>query len=95
MPRIPAQLEALQLRADIAVATAPAEIFTEIGRSVVDRSPFAHTLYAGYTNGRIGYVPTVHAYEEGGYEVTHACNVGPKAGTMIADSSVDLLNSLR
>ncbi len=32
------------------------------------RSPFAHTLYFGYTNGWFGYLPTAKAFAEGGYE---------------------------
>ena len=71
---------ALRLSASIGVVTAPGEIFTEIGQSIVARSPFPQTLYATYTNGTIGYVPTRAAYAEGGYEVTHACQVAPDAG---------------
>ena len=54
------------------------QIFTEIGQSIVARSPFPHTLYASYTDGSVWYVPTRAAYAEGGYEVTHACLVPPK-----------------
>ena len=39
----------------------------------------------------IGYVPTRTAYPEGGYEVTHACQVAPEAGEMIEEESVRLL----
>jgi Neutral/alkaline non-lysosomal ceramidase, N-terminal len=28
-----------------------------------------HTMFAGYTNGSVGYLPTRDAYEKGGYEV--------------------------
>jgi len=54
-------------------------------------APFPHPLVAGYTNGSIGYIPTVEAYDEGGYEVTHACRVDPGAGQMIEAEAVRLL----
>lgn len=95
MPPLEAGLVAARLEPEIAIITAPGEIFTEIGQRVVERSPFPHTIYAGYTNGSIGYVPTRAAYQEGGYEVTHACNVGPEAGELIEEESVRLLASIR
>ena len=70
------------------------EIFTEIGQSIVARSPFQHTLYATYANGTIQYVPTRAAYGEGGYEVTHACQVAPEAGEQIEEESTRLLRRI-
>src|SRR5207253_5888681 len=66
VPPVPAELAVLRLGRAIALVTAPGEIFTEIGQSIAARSPFRHTLYAGYTDGTIGYVPTRAAYAEGG-----------------------------
>jgi hypothetical protein len=91
VPPVQAELAALRLGQAIGLVTAPGEIFTEIGQSIAARSPFRHTLYAGYTDGTIGYVPTRAAYAEGGYEVTHACRVAPEAGEQIEDESVRLL----
>lgn len=53
---------------DAVIWSAPVEMFSEIAMAVRDRSPFAHTLYFGYTNGWFGYLPTARAFEEGGYE---------------------------
>jgi neutral ceramidase len=53
---------------DGVIVTAPGEPFTEIGIAVKERSPGSPTLYAGYTNGAVGYFPTPAAYPEGGYE---------------------------
>jgi neutral ceramidase len=91
VPPVQAELTALRLSRAVGLTTAPGEIFTEIGQSSIARSPFRHTLYAGYTDGTIGYVPTRSAYAEGGYEVTHACQVAPEAGEQIEDESVRLL----
>ena len=53
---------------DAMIWSAPVEMFSEIAVDVRNRSPFAHTLYFGYTNGWFGYLPTAQAFEEGGYE---------------------------
>jgi hypothetical protein len=94
VPPVEAELVALRLSDSVGVVTAPGEIFTEIGQSIVARSPFPQTLYATYTNGTIQYVPTRAAYAEGGYEVTHACQVAPEAGEQIEEESIRLLRSV-
>jgi neutral ceramidase len=53
---------------DTVIWSAPVEMFCEIAMDIRERSPFAHTLYFGYTNGWFGYLPTAKAFEEGGYE---------------------------
>src|ERR1700694_5468239 len=57
---------------DGAIVTAPGETFTEIGMAVKERSPGRPTLYAGYSNGAVGYFPTAAAYAEGGYEPAYS-----------------------
>ena len=94
VPPVEAELVALRLSDSVGVITAPGEIFTEIGQSIVARSPFQHTLYATYANGTIQYVPTRAAYGEGGYEVTHACQVAPEAGEQIEEESIRLLRRI-
>jgi len=94
VPPVEAELMALRLSDSVGMITAPGEIFTEIGQSIVARSPFPHTLFAGYANGTIEYVPTRAAYAEGGYEVTHACQVAPEAGEQIEEESIRLLRSI-
>ena len=46
----------------------PGETFTEYGIAVKERSPGTPTLYAGYTNEILGYLPTANEYQHGGYE---------------------------
>lgn len=53
---------------DGVIVTGPGETFTEYGIAVKERSPGAPTLYAGYTNEIIGYLPTANEYQYGGYE---------------------------
>jgi hypothetical protein len=53
---------------DGVVVTGPGETFTEYGIAVKERSPGVPTLYAGYTNEMLGYLPTCAEYAFGGYE---------------------------
>lgn len=50
------------------IVTGPGETFTEYGMAVKERSPAAATMYAGYTNGLLGYLPTANEYQHRGYE---------------------------
>jgi neutral ceramidase len=52
-----------------ALVGVPVEAFCEIGISVKEASPAAQTLFSGYTNGSLGYMPMADNFEEGGYEV--------------------------
>ena len=53
---------------DGVIVTGPGETFTEYGIAVKERSPGTPTLYAGYTNELLGYLPTAKEYPHGGYE---------------------------
>jgi neutral ceramidase len=53
---------------DTVIWAAPVELFCEIAMAVRAASPFTHTLYFGYTNGWLGYLPTAAGFAEGGYE---------------------------
>ncbi len=53
---------------DGVIVTGPGETFAEYGIAVKERSPGAPTLYSGYTNEILGYLPTANEYQYGGYE---------------------------
>jgi neutral ceramidase len=93
-PVVRAELCAARLGGAVALVSAPGEVFSEIGTSIIERSPFEMTLYCGYTNGSIHYIPTRSAYAEGGYEVVNACIVAPEAGERLEEESVELLDGL-
>ncbi len=61
-------LRFLKINDDIAVWSAPIELFCEISNEIRDRSPFPYTFYFGYTNGSFGYMPTEEEWEHKGYE---------------------------
>ncbi|HUV08234.1 MAG TPA: neutral/alkaline non-lysosomal ceramidase N-terminal domain-containing protein, partial [Spirochaetia bacterium] len=76
-----------------ALVAFPGEMFVEIGLSIKGNSPFKKTLIMGLTNGSVGYLPAIKAFEEGGYETTSARFVKESA-KIIEHSAVDLLKSL-
>jgi neutral ceramidase len=94
LPPVPAEVSAFRI-GPVAAVTVPGELFCEIGMRIKAASPLPYTLIAGYTNGSVGYLPTMEAYSEGGYEVTHACRVDPAAGEMIEAEAGRLLAALR
>jgi len=64
--RIP--LHFLKINNDIAIWSAPLELFCEISNEIRDQSPFPYTFYFGYTNGWLGYLLTESEYNYKGYE---------------------------
>jgi hypothetical protein len=58
----------LQINNDIAIWSAPLELFCEIAMHVRSESPFPYTFYFGYANGWLGYFPTKAEFPYGGYE---------------------------
>jgi neutral ceramidase len=87
---------------DTAIASVSGEPFAELGLEVKRRSPFAHTIFLGYTNGCIGYLPTPEAFDEGGMEVHESyqnyllpCPFTKEWGPAVIRNALELLNSLR
>ncbi len=68
MVRLPIRF--LRINEDIAIWSAPVELFCEISNEIRDKSPFPYTFYFGYTNGWLGYLLTESEYKHGGYEPT-------------------------
>jgi hypothetical protein len=67
MVKVPVRF--LKINNDVAIWSAPLELFCEISNEVRDRSPFPFTFYYGYTNGWLGYLPSAEEWKYGGYEV--------------------------
>ncbi len=86
---------------DIALVTAGGEIFTRTGLAIKHQSPFHQTLFAGYTNGKVGYIPLPEDYPRGGYEVNEAylsarlpAPVSPQASALVEQTALDLLKGI-
>lgn len=77
-----------------AIVTNPAELFVELGMEIKRRSPFDVTLVSELTNGYCGYVPTMAAFQQGGYETHRTVRTSrlvKDGGRRIVEKSLDLL----
>lgn len=63
-------LRFLKINGNVAIWSAPIELFCEVSNEIREHSPFPYTFYFGYTNGWLGYMPTEEAWDHGGYETT-------------------------
>jgi hypothetical protein len=63
-----ARLSAIRIGA-LAILFLPGEPFVETALAIERSSPFEHTIIAGFGENNIGYIPTIAAFEQGGYEV--------------------------
>jgi hypothetical protein len=77
----------------VALLAIAGEPFTEINQAIVSKSPFAHTLFSGYSHGGFGYIPSRNAYAEGGYEV-EASPFSVEASDVIVNESLAILREL-
>ena len=89
---------------DVAAALSPGENFTITGARIRNRSPFAHTLICGDTNGLFGYMGTDKEIDRGGFETDvfwkclefEGMRLPPAKGTgkRIRDTLVGILEQL-
>lgn len=107
MPAIPFEINAIRL-GDTAMVSVPCEPLVELGLAVKKASPFAATLFLGYTNGCIGYLSPADAYPTEGWSPweTYAIPdmlfqsyqlpmaLEPKCGQMVVDHASALLRQL-
>lgn len=77
----------------IALLSMPGEPFAELNHRILASSPFAHTLFSGYSNGGFGYLPPREAFAEGGFEV-ETSPFAPEAGDKLVDESIRVLTDL-
>jgi neutral ceramidase len=96
----PGELWAMRV-GDCAIMATPGEVFSEIGTQVRERSPFTTTLFAGYSQGILGYMATAAEYPHGGYEPSvaqrgyaHPAPFDPAIERILVDTSLELLQKL-
>ena len=81
----------LKINEDIAIWSAPLELFCEISNDIRDHSPFPYTFYFGYSNGWLGYLLTESEWQYGGYEPI-VSPYTPAAAKDLTESVVGYLN---
>jgi len=86
------QLQGIRI-GSVALLSIPGEPFVEINNQIVAGSPFAHTLFSGYSNGGFGYLATRAAFEEGGYELD-VCPFSADAADVVVNESLLMLREM-
>jgi len=74
--------------------TFPAEVFSDIGVSVKNQSPFPNTFIFGVAGGYNGYIASAAEFLEGGYAV-NGSPYAPQAEKIIIDASLELINRVK
>lgn len=88
------QLQVLRI-GELAIVAMPGEPFAEIGAAVKKASPFAFTMFCGYSSGvGGGYMPTESEFQYRGYEV-EGTRYGKGAAETVIRAAGDLLKSVR
>jgi neutral ceramidase len=80
----------LKINEDVAIWSAPLELFCEISNEIRNKSPFPYTFYFGYTNGWLGYLLAEEELQYGGYEPT-VTPYAPGAAKMLTDAVLNHL----
>jgi neutral ceramidase len=81
----------LKINDDVAIWSAPLELFCEVSNEIRDRSPFPFTFYFGLTNGWLGYLLPESEYKHGGYEPEDSPYT-PSAARDLTEPVVNYLN---
>lgn len=86
------KLQALRI-GGLGIAAIPCEVFTEIGITIKELSPFRPTFTIELANGHYGYLPTPRHFDLGGYETWLGTNnLEREASVKITRTILDLLN---
>ena len=88
------ELNAVCFGDELAMITAPNELFDTISVYVEDHAPFAKVLTLGYCNGYTGYIPSAYGFEYTCYE-SDCCHFKPGCGEVYQDTFVQMLNELK
>lgn len=88
-PNIDVPVTTVLINKQVALMTAPGEPFVDFQINWRQRCPVRHAFFLGYTNGYIGYLPTIRMASLGGYGAASASTwVEVGAGERIVDRAV-------
>ena len=78
---------------DVAFVGLGCELLTEVGMALKAQSPYEHTFVITHCNGRAGYLPPKHLYDEGGYEVDRT-GFARQAAEILVKETLRILSEL-
>jgi len=97
-PSVETEVQVMRL-GDIALISAPGELFVELGLALKYGSGIKQTFICGFANDNIGYIPARRAYPHGGYEVAEAYKyyaypaaLAPEAGEKYVETALRLIH---
>ncbi len=93
--RVQTPVQALKI-GPVGLGAFPGEAFVELGLEVKAKSPFQPTLLIELANDYRGYIPTLRAFQEGGYETWRAKSsyLEPAAASVMTASILRQLGAL-
>ena len=71
----------------------PVEPFAELADEIKKRSKTVNTIFSGFSNGHINYLPTDIAHEQGGYEIG-VCVFAPGSAELTIRASLDAIDNV-
>ena len=83
-----AEVKTLLIGDHLALAAFPGEFFVEHGLRLKQESVIRDTLFVGYSNGHLGYFPTIKAAAEGGYGADSSTIVNVGAGEELVNRAL-------
>ena len=83
-----AEVRTLLIGSDLALASFPGEFFVEHGLRLKAESVVTNTLFVGYSNGHLGYFPTIKAAAQGGYGAGSSTIVEVGAGELLVNRAL-------
>jgi len=93
-PQNPVKAEIMGLKVgDFVLITFSGEVFSQIGLNIKKASPYENTFVSGYTNGSVGYSPTIDAYNGDAYEVSLS-KLAPEWQKIFEDKALEILEKL-
>ncbi|MBQ3866186.1 MAG: hypothetical protein II776_04735 [Clostridia bacterium] len=78
---------------DVAIVTAPFEMFCQTEKKLREDSPFSFTFSLGYSNDSQGYMPAAECFPNRGYEVV-TCHYVQGTAEAISARQMEVLNDL-
>lgn len=94
-PTLPVEIQSLRI-GDLFLVGIPGELFAALGLQIMAEAAPLRSLVLTCSNDYLGYIPTLTAYEHGGYETMPgwANQLEPEAGPRMVAEAVSLVRSL-